>query len=964
MPEPALNKFVKENVQAGIEGKVNKGFLLFDVANLVTGENKLKSIKNIIRDLVFSIPLIRGLWVTAFLGMAKGVRSLVKDTGSLEQMLKKLQQIQGLRSSFTPLAGGADAAKKKVAELVNFASSKNLSLEDVGEAAKNLQVMTRGAYSSAQALDQVNDVAKSTGNSILGVSGVIGDFSAKLRSGESIADTVEQMRQMGVVSDATASQLDMLQQNGASAAQVFSALTGSFSQFSGGAKDAAGDIENVNAAYEAAQKNLQEKFASPFVESDIQNTKNMTDAMNAIAPVVGRVAGTLSMITQGLSTVKSSILATVAGSDTFRTALEGVIRIGTIVFTAFAAWQSIRLAEWFFRAAGAATGFGQAIKSAAPEFAGPTLDKIGVKLAELAAKAGIGEKAIAALGSAGKIAFGVAGIGLAIGVIGTLIGIGLQVYQSYKQQEEELKKFTKANNETNESMRKQIASVVTLADKHDALTKALQNQKDAQDQLNKAREEDPGLFGSKKKKVDEAQRALEESAKRVQEAQKAPSTLTPTGQQNVQRKAAEQLQKEEADFQNKLQLAPAAAQPKLLQDHAKRLADQAKQGKQSREERAKIEQEQADAENKSATTAGELEQIQSKIAAKEKEVAKFKTESNKTSKLGAAGGRLPAGLTGGIQKEQLDDEKELNALYLKRGELTLQNGAAQENVKRVGEGAAKGTAPQIEAEIRKLQRGLPTIENPTVKAVAERKIEDLQVKAARQRQLEEESGAKAVQSLQEQTQAKQIQREVDLARLKVNTELEIANIKEEGFARAEKEISARLKYLEAERKAEEAKGSDASQEILDRNAAQTAELEHQKRIGAQQKAITIQGVAMQLAQQDADIKHDSGQRRSLKDLSVFTEKFNELLGAGFEVPAAGNIAKQFATNAATLSAQSPAELGLSTVADSLQKIGGGGGSFASGNDTKTLLERQTRLQEQMAEYLETLAESEKEAGVN
>ena len=260
----ALGDFIKTNAakNAGdIPGQIGIGASL---VQLVAGTDKLKALKDLLINTIAATALWDLTMSRALKGMQKGLQSVLHDTGSLDQALRKLSQIQGLEKVFSPLVGGAEAAKQKVAELVNFAASRNLKLDSVAEAARSLTIMTRGAYDSAKALDVINDSAAATGNNLVDTADAVGGFYTALRDGQPIDGAAESLRDMGLISQSTADKLENLQKNGAGAGQIFDALTASMQSSKGGAAAIAGNIDQVNQAFDLAKKNLQEKFASPF----------------------------------------------------------------------------------------------------------------------------------------------------------------------------------------------------------------------------------------------------------------------------------------------------------------------------------------------------------------------------------------------------------------------------------------------------------------------------------------------------------------------------------------------------------------------------------------------------------------------------------------------------------------------------------------------------------------------------
>lgn len=894
--------FLKKNASEAAGDKIGKGFLLFDIANLAGSENKLKGILKIVKDLVLYPAVMKLGFIGLFTAMSKSVRALVTDTGSLEQMLKKLSQIQGLRSAFAPLVGGAEAAKKKVAELVNFASSRKLDLGDTATAAKELLVMTRGAFSSNDALDVLNDTAKATGNSFVGVASAVGQVGAQLRGGQAISSSVEELRQMGVISDATADSLNDLQSSGQDANVIFTTLTQSLRQFKGGAQEAQGDIEQVNKAFELAQANLQEKFASPFVESDVQNTKNMTDAMIGFAPAVENVAGFLAILVNGLSTVKSWIAKTAGESETFKSVLTGAIKVIALVTTGLAAWSAVGLARWLFQASAA----------------------LGV------------------FSTAARAALITSGIGVAVVALATVAGIIINMQQAAGRAAEALQELRKANDDTNAGIAKQIEAIKTLTDKHEALAKALDNVTAAQLQLNKARLEGDTA------KIAEAERNLGKARETADAARgKKDENLAPsdTDKDIIRQRAQRERQQQEQEFQRKMSVASPEKQLDLLRQHEEEARQRAAQGGLGISERARTERE-------SAQTGTEVTDAQKRVEAAN---ASAQGARDRAAAVSNPAAEEAFGGFGTKERQEAIDaaNAELSKAKDEAAAARQQLTDAQSRQSRVGQGAAAGTSVALEAE---RQRVLASNDPDKQKRAAE-----LALKAEHARQLENERGENEATALRDAAQQKQLRREIDISRARANTELEIAKIKDEGFSRSEQEYKLKLDLLAKEKSAEQSREGGADKDALARIEAQKSQTEREQKLSREEFANSKFSVGQEIAKQRAVLKGDSKMAESIDDLSAFTDKFQELIGKGFGREEAGATAKEFAANTVSLDARQQAA-GGTIVADSLARIGGGGGVYSGGDKATNLLERQLRLHEREVEYLEVIA-STKVGGV-
>jgi sRNA-binding carbon storage regulator CsrA len=434
---PSLDNFLKQNVS----GPVNKIFLASYIRDIATADNKWKAIgKTILSITAWSSHLVLPVsFVAAWVGMGRAIRAILHDTGSLDAALNRLSKIQGLQRTFTPLLGGLNAAKQRVAELAQFtARSRLFKFEEVGEASHKLEVFTRGTYSGTEALGEIQNAAVNSGNGITEVADAVGRFYANLREGAPITDASEQLREMGVISNQTADFLDNLQKSGAGTQQIFAELKASLA----GAKPAGAgeDLATVQQRHAEASENLKRQFGGAFTRDDITNTKNYTDAMNAIAPAIGRVSSFASIFVNALSTVKSSIARAAAESPALRGALEGISKLLIVTTVAAGIFGAIKLPVIL-------AGWASGITATTGLLGGLRVALIGIS-----AVSGV-----------------LAGVAVAVYATG--------VFMNYRKEQERLAQETRdlaqAHLETQAAIDAQIASAQTLQQMNEALADSM-----------------------------------------------------------------------------------------------------------------------------------------------------------------------------------------------------------------------------------------------------------------------------------------------------------------------------------------------------------------------------------------------------------------------------------------------------------------------------------------------------------
>jgi hypothetical protein len=462
-----LGSFLKGNAEfaygKGV-GLLGGAFLAADIKNILDSDNKLKALLKTAKDFI----LIRIGFAAVFKGVGDAIKGLVRDTGSLDAALKKLSQMQQYARQFSTFAGGLNAAKQRMSELHTLSLKGPFKFEELAEANKSLEVFTRGAYSSVQATQEVGKAALASGNNIQDTARAVGMFYDNLRSGVPIRSAAEQLRQMGLITQSTADQLTTLNETGADTATVFNEFTKALNETGRGAAEYKDTLEGVTAEHEKALNALKEGFGAPFTQGEIQNTKNMTRAMQEITPTVEKVAKGAAMLYGGFSTATSGIVRFMAGSKIVQgvlTALAYAFGAVTVAAGAFGSVVAITLLPALF-ALSATAGLGLS----------SILVNMGVAFTT-ATQAGVG---LALVLRTLSVLFVGASIG---GFVLASTGAGYSFYKMQKQVQQALDAQRKGWAESTSEIGKQIAAVSTLQQKNEALTKALQAQLSAEKDL-------------------------------------------------------------------------------------------------------------------------------------------------------------------------------------------------------------------------------------------------------------------------------------------------------------------------------------------------------------------------------------------------------------------------------------------------------------------------------------------------
>lgn len=923
----AIKQFIKDNF-TGIGGATNAGFAALSVA---ASDSKVTEFIKQMKDMVTWKFTWAALLSQSLSGLGKAFRSIIKDTGSLQAALQKLQSMQNYQRIFAPLLGGLAAAKLRIAELTTLSSRSPFRFDSWAKAGQTLEVFTRGAYSSAQAIGAIGDAAAATGNSMESVADATADIYDALRSGQPIAAAVEQMRKLGVASQADADLLNSLSDTGADMGSVFTELTGIIERHNGAMQGLKGNAQQAGEAYEKATEGLKAAAGAAFTEADIKNTANMTDAMNAIAPAVGRVAAFLEMLSGGFRTAGTEIVKLASQSPTLVGGMEflaksiGVLAAGLTLFGTLAIPSAIA----------GINGLVLAIANRAV----PALMSLGVSFGMAATGMTILRLGLQSLVVGGGILAGVA----------ALISLGGAVYnlsQAGNKATAEAESFSQALIEGTKVVLTQIAAVQTLTEKHEAMAAAINATAEAQQELSKAMadrgsgiDEITDLFNGGKSKAARAAKVRtaegvvmdREHAEAIARAIPA-SALAPEAAQRARIGISVEREKalRDATLQAQMERSSPAGRIATLQAGMFGLSGREGLAKFGVDAAASVEARRASHDEM-------LGRYQSEV----KDASPGGNNPN-AANLREAQGRLAMeqarqlheGLSGTHGSSIYDQTMaQMIGHRIAADAITAQFGASNPDAirHRLMAGSASGSAAD--------------------KAFYERE-------ATRKSKLESSLPQLSADVVSTQAQIDIATKELDLAERRAEMELRISELKTKGVQRAEQEYALRIRQLQAEYQLETSKTNEARDEEKIKSI-QTEALSLQRKQREERTAATQDRIqtSIDLSKQKAEITGDSRKLEGINDFQIYKEKYEELTGKGMNASDADKTARQFASNAVTLDARHTANAMINeTVVDSLQRIGGGGNVSLAGNSLLDVAKRQLDLHEREVQYLQIIAE--------
>lgn len=934
--------------QIGQAIKKHRTDILLTVAAIATAESKWKAIGAAIKD--FAVWKMVGP-LAIILGSLKGIegvtRAILRDTGSLRAVLERMSQMQGLERQFKTLLGSINAARQRVAELVQFTNKQKLfDLSTSGTAARELEILTKGAFAGGRALDVVGDAAAGTSNSIESVAGRVGEFHRVLQEGEPIRATAGELARMGVISEQAANHLVTMQESGAGVTDIFTELLGQLGKHKGAMDQWTKTVDGVTASYEQAHKALAKKFGEPFKEAEMARMKDTTAVLNALQKPVADLAQWLAKLASPIENISVRIGAWLDRLGV----LHPVLSVTAAGIKVLASGLVVLGTAWGIRAIGsfiasviqvAATGdkaskaiAGLRASAAAANSAVTNLRAGNAALAvQQTAAAGSALKEAAALGIAATAA---RGFGLAlraamsatiVGALIALLGYGVEKLWNWitstQKAAEAQRELALANSESLSSLQKQIREIGNLDDAQRALISTTEALTDAQRKLNQLRRE--GAPGNVIAEQEGFVSKLRQQASGLSTGMKRGVFGNSTDMDaELRAQAARALRLHDLARDNAIERATGSDRIRLMEEKRQRLAADAATGRGTAMERRMIDE----AMKKlvpGAGAAGFREALERRAASpiirEERAIQDLR-------------GRQRGGENHAAEIQQRE-----RALVIMRERLEVNQQANEEGAMQLAEQIRTERKMQdlryedvnVERQIARLRdRGFDREEK-----AAEARLDALRGQQQVMRTFDDEQGEEDVQGridaaereLRLMRQRAQLQREMDASHLRVlEIETNAANAavqnQFEDADRLQKEAIAKRDDLEKRRSFEEKMDSGAYSEESARIAVEEEQAQRERerearRIEFRTKAARDIEMGSLAASGNAE---DADKFIRMQNEDALREKIREGLAAGLSSNEATSLAVPQILNQI---AQSRGPV----VASGIQRIGGGGGSF-------------------------------------
>lgn len=275
----------------------------------------------ILNNVLGPVALLSG----AVIGVISAMKMLVGNTEMLKKGMEKLKSVEFTEAQFKGLLGGVAEAKERVEELYDFANSTPFMMADVADASRMLQVLTKGALATGDALKMVGDAAATAGADINNVALHVGRMYNGLESGRPVGEAAARLQELGIMGGAARNKLEAMTKAGNSFSEMWGVVEEELMKNEGGMKTLSQTLQGLESTLAEAQGKMQGGFAKGFLEAEKESVKRMTQMANALAPPLEKLGEIFGWIRSAGNKVSAIFLTITGGAKNLSEALKFAI---------------------------------------------------------------------------------------------------------------------------------------------------------------------------------------------------------------------------------------------------------------------------------------------------------------------------------------------------------------------------------------------------------------------------------------------------------------------------------------------------------------------------------------------------------------------------------------------------------------------------------------------------------------
>lgn len=287
-----------------------------------------------------------------------GVLGKVLGTGRLiSRSLQEWARIQIYTPQFEKLLGSLAAAQQRLKEISNL-SRGAFKFEDLAQANKVLEVFTRGALSGKEGMELISDNAAVANVSTTRMAAVIGQLYDDLSNHKPIDGYVQQLREMGVISSATADDLTNLSYSGASSVVIWNAVEDALRRNTGSASALKNTVAGLQQSLENTRAEELGKIGQMFEEGKMAGLRAAIMLVEKLGPILRDVLGPIAAIYNGLGRFFEAVAKLVTSIPALGAGLKMLVTFFVLLSTALAAKAVLEIVNILTRLSAILLGLG------------------------------------------------------------------------------------------------------------------------------------------------------------------------------------------------------------------------------------------------------------------------------------------------------------------------------------------------------------------------------------------------------------------------------------------------------------------------------------------------------------------------------------------------------------------------------------------------------------------------------
>lgn len=424
------------------------------------------------------------------MAMNGAMKLFLGRTEAVAKGIEKIRRLEMLKTQFQPLLGGAASAQAKIEELFTFAATTPFQMDEIAEAARTLEVLTKGGASGADSLRMIGDAAAVSGQSMQTVSFWVGRTFDALKNNAPIGEATARLQEMGLITGEVRRKLQASAEAGESFATTFGILKSALKESEGGMLELSKTLGGLESTLADVRAKFAAGFAKDFAVAEKANVRATIATLQVLEPVAQAVGNSMAYVTKGIASLKEGFANAVGANKSLGNSLANVYN-GFVVFAAaVAAVQTANFIKGLMainsglKVTSSVTLAAAAVQNVLAASGGGLIGMYRALTATLAGHT-LAQKlgALVALGAVGAYK----GLALALGMVGTafkqafailvanplgafitsavvLVSVLLKVKSAAKEQADAMKTIGEASSEAATRVDELIASFKTVSD--------------------------------------------------------------------------------------------------------------------------------------------------------------------------------------------------------------------------------------------------------------------------------------------------------------------------------------------------------------------------------------------------------------------------------------------------------------------------------------------------------------------